>query len=220
LDEAAVLTTDKAAVRRARVFIERLCTEPVRPEYLEKCKELYRPPRFARVKADGRKMGKRTVDAKLWIVNLEEGNLPEAEVQRYEVGEEVARGLVKDNERSRLDYFHWPYKPRIAAELEFGDWVIQVITGKDGSVSVKAPGQLLHIAHFVRDSASGKERWVFHLEVPRRGEPLTWAAFRRSAKSLLGPKALNAPRTRPVRDIATADGLLSLWTPGGRVSAK
>jgi hypothetical protein len=61
---------------------------------------------------------------------------------------------------------------------------------------------------------------VFHLEVPRRGEWLTWAKFRRAAKPLLGPKALEAPRTRPVRDIATADGLLGLWTPGGRVSRR
>jgi phosphatidylserine/phosphatidylglycerophosphate/cardiolipin synthase-like enzyme len=34
LDEAAALTSDPAAVRRAREFIESLSNEPVRPEYL------------------------------------------------------------------------------------------------------------------------------------------------------------------------------------------
>lgn len=220
LDEAAVLTTDDGAVRRAREFIDRLCTEPVRPEYLEECKQLYRPPRFAGAKAGAKRNGQRTVHAKLWMVSVMEATLPEAEGERYEVGEETARGLVKDNERSRVDSFHWPHKPRMADELEMGDWIIQVMTWEDKSVTVHAPGQLLHIDHYVRDSASGKQRWVFHLEVPRRGESLTWAKFRRAAKSLLGPKALAAPRTRPVRDLAMADGLLSLWTPGGRVSTR
>lgn len=220
LDEAAVLTTDKAAVRRAREFIDRLCTEPVRPEYLEECKHLYRPPRFSGAKAGAKRKGQRTVHAKLWMVNLAEATIQESEVERYEVGEETARGLVKDNKRSRVDNFHWSFKPRMADELEFGDWIIQVMTWKDKSITVHAPGQLLHIDHYVRDSISGKERWVFHLEVPRRGESLTWAKFRRATKSLLGPKALGAPRTRPVRDITTADGLLGLWTLGGRVSTR
>jgi len=218
--KAAILTTDESAVRRAREFIERLCTEPVRPEYLEECKRLYRPPRFGGAKLGAKGKARRTTHAKLWMVNLSEATLPEGEVEQFEVGEATARGLVKDNERSRLDSFHWPYKPRMAGELEMGDWIIQVITWKDKSVTVHAPGQLLHVDHYLRDSASGKERWVFHLEVPRRGESLSWAEYRRAAKSLLGPKGVEAPRTRPVRDVAAADGLLSLWTPGGRVSRR
>jgi PLD-like domain len=220
LDEAAIQTTDEAAVRRAREFIERICTEPVRPEYLQECKRLYRAPKFAGAPGGAQGKGQRAVHAKLWMVNIGEAKIPESEIERYEVGEETARGLVKDNERSRVESFHWSLKPRMADELELGDWIIQEMTWDDNSVTVHAPGQLLHVDHYVRDSASGKERWVFHLEVPRRGESLSWAQFRRGAKTLLGPKALAAPRMRPVRDIATADGLLSLWTPSGRVSVR
>jgi phosphatidylserine/phosphatidylglycerophosphate/cardiolipin synthase-like enzyme len=54
LDEAAILTTDPSAVRRAQEFIDRICTEPIRPEYLEKCKTIYRPPRFAGQRSDGK----------------------------------------------------------------------------------------------------------------------------------------------------------------------
>ena len=192
----------------------------MRPEYLEECKQLYRPPRFVGAKAGAKRHGHRTVHAKLWMVNLMETAIPEAEVQRYEGGVETARGLVKDNERSRVDSFHWPHKPRMADELEMGDWIIQVMTWQDKRVTVLAPGQLLHIDHYFRDSASGKQRWVFHLEMTRRGESLTWAEFRRAAKTLFDPKALAVPRTRPVRDITTADGLLGFWTPGGRVSTR
>lgn len=220
LDEAAVLTTDEGAVRRAREFIDRLCTEPVRPVYLENCKELYRPPQFSGAKAGAKGTGQRTAHAKLWMVNLTEATLPDNETEMLESGEAKARGLVKDNERSRMDYFHWPYKPRMADELEKGDWLIQCIIWKDKSVTVQAPGRLLHIAHYVRNSASGKERWVFHLEVPRRGESLSWAGFRRAAKSVFGTKGVEAPRTKAVRDVAAADSLLRLWTTGGRVSQR
>lgn len=220
LDEAAILTTDESAVRRAREFIDRLCTEPVRPEYLEECKLLYRPPRFAGAKVGMKGKASRATHAKLWIVNLGEIPIPEDEIERFEATEATAGNLVKDQSRSKLASFHWPSKPRMADELELGDWIVQAMTYKDKSIAVLAPGQFLHVDHYVRDSDSGKERWVFHLEVPRRSETLSWAEFRRAAKPILGSNAVESPRTRPIRDVAIADGLLSLWTPGGRVSQK
>ncbi len=59
LDEAAILTDDDSAVRRAREFIERLCTEPVRLEYVEECKKIYRPPKLHGERADRKKGQKR-----------------------------------------------------------------------------------------------------------------------------------------------------------------
>jgi hypothetical protein len=46
LDEAGIITTDPAAVRRAADFFEKLCTSPVSKRYLRKCIAEYRPPRF------------------------------------------------------------------------------------------------------------------------------------------------------------------------------
>lgn len=37
LDEAGVITTDPAALRRAKHFFDQLCTEPVGRQYLKKC---------------------------------------------------------------------------------------------------------------------------------------------------------------------------------------
>ena len=106
----------------------------------------------------------------------------------------------------------------MASELELGDWLVQIVTYKDKSVLVYAPGQLLVVDHYVRDSERSKERWVFHLEDPKRGETMTWKEFRRATKSLFGSRAPAKPRTKPIRDIQVADGVLCLWTPGGRVS--
>jgi hypothetical protein len=220
LDEAAILTTQPSAVRRAREFIDRICTEPVRPEYLAKCKSIYRPPRF-----NGRRMAskngqRRATHAKLWLVNLMETSVPESEVEKYQQGEAKAEKLIKDQARSDTTSFHWPYKPKMANELELGDWLIQIVRYKDKSILVYPPGQLLLVDHYVRDPKLGKQRWVFHLEVPKRGETMTWKRFRQAMRSLFGSGAPLSPRTKPIREIQIADGLLGLWTASGRVSRR
>jgi hypothetical protein len=220
LDEAAILTTDPSAVRRAQEFIDRICTEPVRPEYIEKCKSIYRPPRFDGQHAGSKDRQHRATHAKLWLVNLVEATVPDLELERYEHGEAKAEKLVKDQGRSTTTSFHWSHKPKMASELELGDWIIQVTTYEDESILVSPAGQLLFVDHYVRDSERGKERWVFHLEVPRRGETMTWKVFGRATKSFFGPGSPSKPRTKPIRDTQVADGLLSLWTAGGRVSRR
>jgi hypothetical protein len=106
----------------------------------------------------------------------------------------------------------------MAGEREMSDWIIQVIKFKEKSIEVQVPGQLLFVDHYVRDPDTGKERWVFHLEVPRRGQVMPWKDFDRFARRLLGRKEPSKPRTCAIRDIAVADGLLSLWTATGLIS--
>jgi hypothetical protein len=221
LDEAAILTNEPAALRRAREFVDRLCTEPVRPEYLAECKRLYRPPRFNGQRANGTEREQRAKHAKLWMVNLRDyAFLPESESERYEQGEDQAASLMREEVRSEMDSFHWSSKPKMANELEFGDWVIQAVTRRDKTTAVYPPGQLLLVDNYVRNAESGKKRYVFHLEVPKHGETMTWAAFCRAARSLMRSDNLATPRTRPIRDVQVADGLLGLWTPGGRIARR
>jgi hypothetical protein len=220
LDEAAILTTEPSAVRRSREFIDRIYTEPVRPEYLKKCKSIYRPPRLNGQRVGSKDRQQRASHAKLWLINLVEASVPESELERYEQGEAKAEKRVKDQTRSTTDSFHWPFKPKMASELGLSDWIIQIVAYKDKSILVDPPSQLLLIDHYVRDPERRKERWVFHLEVPRRGEKITWKEFARATKSLFQSSALSTPRTKPIRDVQVADGLLGLWTPGGRVSQR
>jgi hypothetical protein len=219
LDEAAILTTEASAIRRAREFISRICTEPIRPEYLEECKRIYNPPRFAGQRARSKGQQQRAKHAKLWLVNLREYSVPESERERYEEGEAHAKKLVRDENRFTTDSFHWPSKPKMASELELGDWILEAITYKDKSIVIYPPGQLLLIDHYPRDAASGKERWVFYVEVPRRGETMTWKKFRAATRSFLG-STLSSPRTKPIREVHVADRLLGLWTTRGRVSRR
>lgn len=216
LDEAAVLTNDALVVRRAKDFINRLCTEPVRSEYLKECKREYRPPRIGRGVRQRGVAHERVRHAKLWIVPLQLGfSIPESELRRYERGVSRANDLVADIDKSRVDNFFWPYRPRMADELERGDWIIQTVKQLDGSIRVQPPAQLLFVDSYVRDKQTGKERYVFHIEVPKGGQAMSWSAFRKRVKTLLGLELTR--RAKAIRDADQADDLMRLWTARGQL---
>ena len=156
LDEAAILTSDPSAIRRAREFIDRICTEPIRPDYLEVCKRIYRPPRFGGQRARAEGNGRRAAHAKLWLVKLREYELPASERERFEEGESKAATSVRDQVRSTTDSFHWPHKPKMAQEPEPAGWIIQVVTLEDKNTIVGPPGQLL----FARRRNSGRSSFA------------------------------------------------------------
>jgi hypothetical protein len=217
LDEAAIITNDQSAIRQAREFINRLCTEPIRAEYLELCKNRYRPPRFSGKPTKGKNSQQRAKPAKLWIVKLSEASLPESESKRFEHGKaEAEKKRSEDERRTEIESFWWPSEPKMSTELEFGDWIIRAMQYKDKTINVYPPGQFLHLDRYVRDPVSARERFVFYLEIPKRGEAMAWEEFRDAAKLLLTTAKLDSPRTRRVRDVQVADSLLALWTPRGR----
>ena len=217
LDEAAIFTNDRSVIRRAKTFMDQLCSEPVTHHYLEQCKRLYQRPRFSgstKIQARGTK---RLRHAKLWLVNLETYDIPESEEERCEASARKAERLIRDKQHSMLENFHWPSKPKMADELEFGDWVIQAIRDGSQRISVYPPGRFLNMDSW--DRGKGKKRFVFHLEVPRWGQRIPWSKFKRFLKSIL-KRALAMPRTMAVRDINAADRLLGLWSESGRFSGR
>lgn len=167
LDEAAVLTNDPITAQRAKEFLNRICTEPVFPEYLAECKRLYKPPRITGKQSTKGKSIRRAAHAKLWLVNLVDyHSFPDAELELFEKSEEKAHELINTVQYT-LSTFHWSHKPKMANELETGDWVIQCIRHKDKSISVYPPARLLFVDHYIRNQQTGKERYVFHLEFPK-----------------------------------------------------
>lgn len=219
LDEAAILTNDSVTLHRAKEFLSRICIEPVLPEFLAKCKEIYKPPRFSGKRSSVGKRARRADHAKLWIVNLMDyGFIPDAEIEMFEKSEETALALLEDKQFSALETFHWSYKPKMADELQVGDWIIQCIRHKDKSIAVSPPARLICIDHYARNQ-QGKERYLFHLEIPKRGQEMSWKKFQKSLNSILS-KQISQPRTMAIRDTQQADDLLRMWTPKGRVPSK
>lgn len=220
LEEAAILTDDRIALQRAKKFIDQICTEPVLPKYLKECIKSYRPPRVGGKQVGTKGMSRRAKHAKLRIVSLiDYANFPENEIEAYEKSERKAEKLIKDKKQSVLDSFRWSHKPKMADDLEQGDWVIQCIEHEDKSISVHPPAQLILLDHYVRDKKTGKERYIFHLESPNGGQKIDWKIFRKKLNSILSTNKKKPP-TMAVRDTSQADEILRLWTPKGRIARK
>lgn len=218
MDEAAILTNGTSAVRLALEFIDGLCTEPIRRDHLEKCKEIYKPPKFTGKRTEEAPSQQPAKHAKLWIVKVDEKDLPKSEQERYAHGEAEAEKLLTDEVRTVRDSVNWPHKPKMADELELGDWMIVVMKEKGKTVRVNPPGVFLYLDRYVRDPALGKERFVFHYAIPEDGESMSWRRFHKAVKSFLPTVHLASPRTMPIWDAQVADELLKLWTPDGLVS--
>ena len=219
LDEVAILTNDSITLKRAKEFLDRICIEPVLPEYLNECKNIYKPPRFTGKKSSANKATHRATHAKLWLVNLVDYlSIPDDEVEVFEQSEDKARQLIKDTKKSELETFHMSYKPKMADEIETGDWVIQCVTHKNKSITVYPPARLITVDHYTRNQ-KGKERYLFHLESSKREKNLSWNKFQKLLSSILR-KEINKPRMMAIRETQNADELLRLWILKRKVSRK
>jgi len=219
LDEAAIITNEPIVMSRANDFIKRLCIEPIFPKYLQYCKKIYKSPRYHKGTTSKNGKSHRITHAKLRTVSLiDYYSFPKSEEKAYEKSENKAKKMISDERISKLDTFHWSRKPKMVSELTIGDFIIQCIQHKDKSITVSPPGRLILIDHYVRKQ-KGKERYLFHLEVPIHGERMDWRVFRRAINRLL-KKEYKKPRSISVRDSIKADDLLKLWTPSGRISRK
>lgn len=220
LEEAGITTIDPVAVQRARAFIDRLCLEPVRSEYLELCKKTYRNPSPGSGGATPTTRQGRVAHSKLWIANVREAEIPENEYEQHARHQRSAEKLKRNPSNTRVTSLFWPHEPSMARQLQQGDWVIRAVRDSHGTIRVHAPGQLLAISHYERPDAPGKHRWVFFLEIPARGATMSWSDFRRASKSLSDTTLGKAPRTKAVRTIEDADKMLRIWTPAGRLSRR
>lgn len=220
LDEAASLTTDKVAVRRAEDFFSKLCTEPVRPDYLKLCLENYRPPVFNPVgKTDKSVRQKRVVEAKLWFIGgLRYRDVPEAEDSSASGIQEEAAKRLQHSKGTHADYVHNSSKPRYFDDIRVGDWIVTCIADSEGQRFVHSPQQVL--GHESYSRGHGKRRYLLLSEAPDRGQTMPLSQFRRHIRGTVPKLDTERPRTMAITSMETADSILSLWTAGGRIAAQ
>jgi hypothetical protein len=219
LDEAGILTTDLAAVRRALGFFEKLCTEPVGKEYLAKCTAEYRPPRFkaaAETRLTSPKRGPRVVEAKLWflggLVALNLSNEDSASIERLERRAERQQADPSSTEVRWIRYFG---KPKFLGNIRLGDWVIDCM--KDGDARYVGPPARV-LTHSEWTSSRGAKYSVLMLESPTHGEPMVLSQFRTKIRGIQPKLDHVNPRTRPIETNELADKMLRLWTANGKIS--
>lgn len=221
LDEAGILTTDQVAVRRALSFFDKLCSEPVRAQYLKECIKAYQPPKFKAAALPSRKQGNRRhriTQAKLWFV----GGLRLVEVSKKDAVavskvEDRAEGKLSNPEKTSVTWVRYSRHLKFLDQIRVGDWIIQCLS--DGkSRYVEAPAQVIGQDSYI--SHNNKKYHMLILESPDTGETMSLAVFRQKIKSLVPVLDKRSPRTMPIVDDSIADDLLHFWTLSGRVSLR
>jgi hypothetical protein len=217
LDEAGIITTDAAALRRASKFFDDLCTEPVREEYLKKCIAEYRPPRFKPAvegQRTGAKRSRRVIEAKLWFVSgLVALNLTEEAQNSIEKIESRNVKRLMRPDASEVSWIRYRKLPKLLRNIRIGDWVVDCM--KDGtSRHVGPPMQFLGMDKWV--SSRGTQYSMLMLETPSVGESVTLGEFRQRVASFLPNLNRANPRTTAIADDESADRILRLWNTSGK----
>lgn len=219
LDEAGIITTDPAALRRAKDFFEQLCTEPVGKQYLKTCIAEYRPPHFKAATERSRPRGKRSrriVEAKLWFLGgLVSLDLSEDARKSIEPLERRAERRLKQPEQTEVNWIRYGGKPKFLRQICIGDWIVDC--QKDGNGRyVGPPARMLCHEEWV--SPRGTRYAMLMLESPSNGESMVLTDFRRRAKSVESNLDHPNPRTRPIVNNDRADRILRLWTATGKIA--
>ncbi|HUT54283.1 MAG TPA: phospholipase D family protein [bacterium] len=214
LDEAGILTDDPAAARRARAFIDRICTEPVRPEYLKKCIAAYRPPKGG-IPA---KRGKKRTEPKLWFIGgLVTLNLSEEEKKSIKKIEDKVSKKLRDPNTTEVTWIRYRRMPKYARSIRPDEWIIDCM--KDGKVRrVFAPSQVL--SREIWNSPSGKKYHLLMLESSISSESIPISYFRKLARNIVPELDKPNPRTRSIINEEKADALLGLWNHSGRLNRR
>lgn len=216
LDEAAILTDDPAVVRRARATLERLCTEPVRKDYLETCLREYKSPQFGGQPDGASRRRREIVQAKLWLIaGLRYVEVPEEEKPRAERAATKVRASVQAYERSEPYYLHYPAESKFFKRLRQGDWALHCFSASRG-FDVWPPAR--YLGHAAYSRGNGRKRHILCFERPLDAAPVRWTDLRHTS---LATRSLRSakPRTIPIPNDTDADEILSLWDSRGRFRA-
>jgi hypothetical protein len=218
LDEAALVTTDPAAVRRALSFFRSITSEPVRGEYLKECLKSYRPPTFKASRESTAAASRRRApddSVKLWFVGgLRYIEFSEKEKPLVERAERNVRKNLALN-ASHVETTRYFGRPKLLRKMRRGQWIVQCVRDDSGRREVTAPAQILDI-QTIRPEGERVRSLLLH-EAPDGGQSFTLGAFRRRICTRLPFLNKEKPQTRPIPQQDDADAVLRLWTTTGRI---
>jgi hypothetical protein len=164
LVEAMVETTEPKAVAAARGFVRDLCVQELGPKAIDRLARIYRPPRIAGAPGARNQKGKLRGTHELprvFMTQLDVGEIPEGSESVYEAGMRVAAQRQKKRVKYQIDDF-WRHGDRV---FKSGDMVVQVLDEGGGRLMVHPPGTVLHTRKWRR----GRKSATFvYLEVPTR----------------------------------------------------
>ena len=204
LVEAAVSTTDRAAIRAARSFVEGLCLQQLTPERLKQLAKLYRPPRFSAGGRRHRRRQRRPASPdlpRLILVQLVPERWSERDDQVHDRGLTLAKKRQRHHRGYELEDFRWTGKNPFGV----GDQVMLVTKETAGRVLASAPGNITHIE---RDRARQREAETSFVYVER---PTRRRRNVRSLAGMVGYPRRVLLRNGAVRSRDLTERLLMRW---------
>jgi len=150
LTEAAIETTEAKAVRACRRFVLSLCGDPVNPDYIQKMKELYRPPK-SEVKAKEQHVGISNHGC-VWAVRVEHLEYDREDRMAQSRGMPIAESELSSEHRFEIDEFCFT-GARFLNSVARADLVLQICS-KDGDLELYPPSRVIHVETYVKQDDS------------------------------------------------------------------
>ena len=205
LDEAALMTTDRRVAKRLRQWFDERMQEPLTPEWLSRCAELYRPPlsdRVTRARKTRTTRGQRT--RAVWLLGVCPTEYPEWEKTAYESG--LKQAQVRDSRHYSVEPIRWLGE---GTAFQRGDLAIQIET-EGRQCKVCPHGRVINIKR-TRTKAARPVAYLY-LEMPKKYRTVPWIRFKNECRKI----GLTLPRrvgARRIRDILQANKILSMFSP-------
>lgn len=214
LDESGLLTNAPSAVTRAKNFITKLCSEPVRDRYLQECVAAYRPPKFKAARTvRGAPKGKWR--AKVWFIGGLRYINGEADQPAIARLENEAKRELADPENCEVGWIRYTRRPKWFGEIQKDNWIIDCTRANKRNHDVGPPARIIRKSSY--KTTKGKARYILVLERPADGECMTLPQFRKCWTKVAAADGEMPRRTRPVSNQDCGERLLKQWTPRGIV---
>lgn len=213
LDEAAVLTCDKTAVRIARAYLRKMCSEPVTEPYLKKCLKEYRPPWFVAARGGQPQAMNKSKISKVWFLGgLKEIDIAVADEPKVEkIEKDVGAALDGKHE---VTFVRYRNRPSWFGSIRQGNWVVCCMRSASGRRHIDSPCQVLRKRKY--RSSRGVVYHLLMLSHPIDGDETSLTRFQPLVRRIVPALAAKNPRTQAIAEPDAADALLRLWTPNGK----
>ena len=179
-DEAAIVTTDATVVRNVRDWFDQRMLEPVTPEWLGTCAEVYRPPRADMTRLGVVKRRKRhNMGRSVWRSGCVPQSSPKPNLRCRSEGRLKHPNGSRTRKDTRSLLLRFVGCKRLVENIRRGDSWIPVWT--DGaSHYVEEHGRVIS---WERVRKAGKLVTYFFVESPRRPKKVGWGMFKQECRS-------------------------------------
>jgi hypothetical protein len=205
LDEAAIHTSDKQLIREIKDWFAQRMGEPVTPEWLAYCKDVYRPPKSIKLSRANANRRLRLNGRRIWLIGTHPMEFPASESSLVELGAAAAKGKLQNNRIYEVESVRWAGRSRFLELVRRGDVLIQRFENH-----VYPHGRILDIRR--RTLRNGRRVTYIFYEAVKLPKTLTWQKFRAECERV-GLRLGNRLVSREVRDPLQQNRLLSLTSP-------